>query len=326
MTVALLFPGQASQEVGMGVALREAFTAADALFRLADEITGLPISKLCAEGPLSELTRTCVAQTAVVVTSLAAAAALSERIERPLALTAVAGHSVGELTAMCWAGAMSPEETLRLAHERGRLMERDSGAVKGAMVAVLGLDADSLERVCETASSEAGSMVQVANLNAPGQVVLSGHKEAIAAATKLALAAGAARVIPLNVGGPFHSVYMQAAATEFGAIVATAVISRAQVPVVLNTTAQTEQEPEALRTELARQISRPVFWDASLRTLYGLGCRTFIELGPGQVLTGLAKRTLKDVTLLAVGTLPALDRAADLIAAAGPNLADEDRT
>src|SRR4051794_341504 len=170
--LALVFPGQASQHVGMGVALRQASKRADQLFLLAEEITHLPIRKLCAEGPLEELTRTDIAQIAVVVTGMAAAAVLEEMLGESIPAVATAGHSVGELAAMHAADALAPETTLRLVHERGTLMQRDSAHCDGTMVAVLGLSAQQLEPICRDASREE-SQVGVANLNAPGQVILS---------------------------------------------------------------------------------------------------------------------------------------------------------
>ncbi|MPZ15618.1 MAG: acyltransferase domain-containing protein, partial [Chloroflexi bacterium] len=168
-SIAVLFPGQASQEVGMGTALRRVSPAADRWFRLADELTGLPIGDLCANGPLATLTRTDVAQTAVVVTSLAAASHLEELLGGPPAVGGAAGHSVGELTAMCWAGALDPATTLRLVHARGKLMQRDAERCDGTMVAVLGLEAAELIGVCADVSTQMPGAVSVANFNAPGQ-------------------------------------------------------------------------------------------------------------------------------------------------------------
>lgn len=300
--LALLFPGQGSQEVGMGVALREASSGADAVFRLADEVSGLPIGDLCARGPQETLTRTDVAQTAIVATSLAAAAALQDFLGDQMPASAVAGHSVGELAAMCSAGALDVETTLRLVFERGRLMLRDSQATDGTMVAVLGLDASELEDVCSVASAHTGATVQVANLNAPGQVVLSGDRAAIGVASELALQAGARRVIPLPVGGPFHSRYMEAAARDFARLAAEAHVRRARVPIVLNTSAEPAIEPDLLRAELWTQIGRPVQWARSVWTLDQLGCQEFLELGPGRVLTGLVRRILPDSNAAAAGT------------------------
>jgi len=313
MSVAFVFPGQASQEVGMGVSLREASPRADELFGLAERVSDLPISELCAKGPLEELTRTNVAQLAVVVTSLAAAAYLEEQLGARPPVTAVAGHSVGELAALCWAGALDEASTLQLVYERGRLMERDSAASGGTMVAVLGLDRDTLEAICKSASTATGETVQVANVNAPGQIVLSGHQAAIQEASSQATTQGARRVMSLNVGGPFHSVYMADAAREFETAVRQASFGTPHTPIVLNTDAQPTTDVLRLQDELPDQITRSVLWEDSLYTLKKLGCSTLIELGPGQVLTGLAKRTLSDARLLAAGTPEALDQVVTLL-------------
>jgi [acyl-carrier-protein] S-malonyltransferase len=313
--LAVLFPGQGTQEIGMGVALCAASPRARELFDLAEQASGLPIASLCAEGPLERLTQTHIAQIAVVATSLAAAAHLEELLGQRVAAIAVAGHSVGELSAICWAGALDPEATFRLVAERGRLMERDGAACDGTMVAVLGLEASELEPLCAEASRQAGESVQVANLNAPGQVVLSGHRAAITVAAELAKSAGARRVLPLQVGGPFHSRYLDAAATDFCRAVSSATFRDAVLPVVLNTSARAASQAGELRDELCTQVARPVRWDDSLRTLNALGSRTFVELGPGQVLSGMVKRTLPDAETLAAGTPDALANVAAALAA-----------
>ena len=286
----------------MGVALRRSSAAAENIFRLAEEVSGLPLRKLCEEGPLSELTRTNVAQVAVVAASLAAAACLEELVGRRPEIEAVAGHSVGELAAYCWAGALDAETALRLVQRRGELMERDSAALDGTMVAVLNLDAHQLERICAAASASTGMTVEIANLNAPGQVVLSGTRTAVALASELATAEGARRVVPLAVGGPFHSRHMSTAARDFKEAVEQAGFHRPHTPVVLNTTAAATTDIGALRDELSVQITSPVRWEDTLRSLAALGCATFIELGPGQVLTGLVRRTLPGAQAVAAGT------------------------
>jgi [acyl-carrier-protein] S-malonyltransferase len=296
----------------MGTALCKASPAAEQIFQLAEDVTGLPLRKLCEEGPLTELTRTSVAQIAVVAVSLATAAHLEELLGHPPEATGVAGHSVGELAAYCCAGTLDVETTIRLVHQRGQLMERDSAQVDGTMVAVLNLDADRLQAVCADASAQSGSTVQVANHNAPGQVVLSGNRAAIAAASDIATAAGARRVIPLAVGGPFHSRYMDAAARDFRTLVAEVIFRPPHTPIVLNTTAGGTTDIDLLRDELSVQITSPVRWEDSLHTLVGMGCDTFIELGPGQVLTGLVRRTLPEARTYAAGSPEALAAVVDL--------------
>jgi [acyl-carrier-protein] S-malonyltransferase len=267
----------------MGTAFREESERARQLFDLAERVTGLPIGELCANGPIEALTQTLVAQVAIVVASLAAAARLEELLGQRPSVAAVAGHSVGELTAICWAGSLDPEAALTLVCERGRLMERDSAACDGTMVAVLGLEATQLDPICAEASRQVGATVQIANLNAPGQIVLSGHRTAIAAASDLARAAGARRILALQVGGPFHSRYMEAAASEFCRAVSQTAMREPHPPVILNTTAQPATTAAEIRDELCGQVCRAVRWEDSLRALYAMGCRTFLELGPGQV-------------------------------------------
>ena len=309
MTIAVVFPGQASQDVGMGVALRAASSDAAQVFQLADEISGLPISRLCAEGPLDELTRTNVAQIAVVATSIAAAILFRERLGNAIQpAVATAGHSVGEIAALWFAGALDLHDALSLVFERGTLMERDSQSCDGTMVAVLGLDAETLGQICRDVSTP-DACVQVANLNAPGQVVLSGARQAVKQASVRAEQSGARRVIALNVGGPFHSIYMREAASGFAKVSERIQVHQSQIPVVLNTSAQATTGAADLQRELAEQITRPVRWEESIRALSGLGCDTFIELGHGQVISGLIKRIVPEAAVLAIGSPEQADRA-----------------
>jgi [acyl-carrier-protein] S-malonyltransferase len=214
---------------------------------------------------------------------------------------------------MWWAGALDTETALRLGFERSRLMARDSAACDGTMVAVLGLGEAELVALCDEASQRSGAHAQVANLNAPGQVVLSGDRAALGIASALAQAAGARRVLPLNVGGPFHSVYMGPAAHAFRGVVDAATLQRATTPVILNTSATPATDPAVLRDELATQITRSVRWEDSVQTLARLGCDTILELGPGQVLTGLVRRILPNAQALAGGTPEALAKAASVL-------------
>lgn len=300
--VAVLFPGQASQQSGMGVALFERSAAAREIYALADKVSGLPITELCCTGTLEELTSTEVTQLAVVATSLAVAASLEEQLGfQPTALAA-AGHSVGELTAMGWAGALTAGDTLRLVQERSRLMARDSEAVDGSMAAIIGLTPERLEAICAAASEESGASVQVANLNAPDQSVISGARAAVEAAIRLATKGGAQRAVPLTVGGPFHSVYMASAGKHFAAACGEIEFRAPRVPIVLNTTAAPSSDPEALRGELPRQITSLVRWGDSIQAMAALGCETFVELGPGRVLSNLVRRSLPGAQVATAGT------------------------
>ncbi len=312
MSLALLFPGQASQAVGMGVDLRAASAEAGRLFALADEATGLPITALGEAGPLDRLTATDVAQPAVVVTSLAALAFLSERAGERLRYAAVAGHSVGELAACVAAGALEPSLALALVSTRAKAMAAACALVDGTMAAVLGLEEEPLRDVCRQASGPDGS-VDLANLNAPGQLVISGERRAVERAGQLAREAGARRVLPLNVGGPFHSTYMHPAVDAMTAALGAADLVDARVPLVANVSARSVMTAAEIRSELAQQLAAPVRWADSLRKLSELGCDRFVEVGPGQVLAGLVKRTLPGARVASLGAPSDADAALALL-------------
>ena len=295
----------------MGSDLREQSTDARRLYEMVDGVTGLPISRLCAEGPLECLTETDVAQPAVVATCLAALAVLRERL--PLQPCAVAGHSVGEFAAYVAAGVLDAETALRLVNIRARAMAAACQTIDGSMAAVIGLDEPALRAACQAASHD-GSSVEVANLNSPGQLVVSGSRDAIQRFADHARAAGARRVLPLNVGGPFHSVYMRPAAAPLSETLAGAVFRRADVPIVLNVSAHPTQDPQVLRHELEVQVYSPVRWIETLQRLAELGCDRFLEVGPGQVLADLVRRTLPGAKVASFGALADLDAAGSLLA------------
>jgi [acyl-carrier-protein] S-malonyltransferase len=253
-----------------------------------------------------------VAQPAVVVTSLAALAVLRDRLE--LDFGAVAGHSVGEYAAYVAAEVFDAETGLRLVHARAQAMAAACATVDGSMAAVIGLDEAPLRQACAAATSN-GSSVEVANLNAPGNIIVSGARDALERLAESAKAAGARRVLPLNVGGPFHSVYMQPAAETLSRTLAEAMFETAHVPVVANVSAQPALTPEQLREELAVQVYSPVRWIESLNRLAEMGCDRFLEVGPGNVLAGLVRRTLADVKIASFGSLADLDAAAAVVAA-----------
>ena len=281
------------------------------LFALTDRITGLPITRLCAEGPLDRLTQTDVAQPAVVATSLAALALLRECVG--IEADAVAGHSVGEFAAYVAAGVLTAEDALKLVNARAQAMASACKTVDGGMAAVIGLDEAALRAAC-AAASDNGSSVEVANVNSPGQLVISGARDAIERVAAHARAAGARRILPLNVGGPFHSVYMRPAAATLASAIAETRFNPARIPVVLNVSAEVTQDPRALRHELEVQVYSPVRWTETLRRLAGLGCARFLEVGPGQVLAGLVRRTLPDVRVASFGAPGDLPAAESLIA------------
>jgi [acyl-carrier-protein] S-malonyltransferase len=295
----------------MGTDLIANSAEARRLFDIADTVTGLPIAHLCAEGPLERLTITDVAQPAVLVTSLAALAVLRSQVE--LRYAAVAGHSVGEYAAYVAADVFDAETALKLVHERAQAMATACQEVDGTMAAVIGLDEVPLRQACEAASQN-GSSVEVANLNAPGNIIVSGAREALDRLSVAAKAAGARRVLPLNVGGPFHSVYMRPAAHSLSNALNQVDFRTAQVPVVGNASAQPVRSTEDLKQELAVQLYSPVRWIETLQQLSEMGCDRFLEVGPGNVLAGLVRRTLPDVKVASFGSLADFEVAEALLA------------
>ncbi len=284
--VAFVFPGQNSHYVGMGRDLWEAEPTARAVLEEADEILGLPLTKLMFEGPEDELTATQNQQPAIVAHSAACLAVLRERGVQP---EVVAGHSLGEYSALIAAGALPTGATLELVRKRGELMAAAGG---GAMAAVLGLELPAVEEACERAR-EVGT-VGVANHNCPGQLVITGETEAVAAAVELAKKAGAKRTVPLRVTGAFHSPLMEGAGRELRTILAGLAFEDAAVPLVSNVDAHARTEAGAIREALARQIVSPVMWEQSVRAIAAQGITTFIEVGPGAVLSGLIRRTVPE--------------------------------
>jgi [acyl-carrier-protein] S-malonyltransferase len=295
----------------MGASLWHSSAAARQTIEAAERATGLPLAQVCFEGPPNKLNDTAFAQPSVVAVSLAAAAALHERLSARGAKVQpsyCAGHSVGEFAALAYSGAVSLEDGLKLVGVRGRAMAAASAVADGSMVAVLGLDEAPLNQVCSRASQETGASVQVANLNAPGQIVISGNRKALDRAVELAREAGAKRTLTLDVSGPFHSVYMQPAADQFRLSADKTVVSSPSVPIVLNVSAQPSTEPAGIRHELVVQIASPVRWSDSVRAMWDLSCTVFIELGPGQVLSGLIKRIVKDATVMNVEDEESLEK------------------
>jgi [acyl-carrier-protein] S-malonyltransferase len=296
----------------MGADLREASIAARDIFADADQITGLPITDLCERGPLERLTETDVAQSAVLAASLAALAVLREQL--PLDYGAVAGHSVGEFAAYVAAGVFDARAALKLVRVRAAAMAAACQAVDGTMAAVIGLDVEPLRDACATASHN-GSSVEIANLNAPGQLIVSGARDAVERVAELARTAGARRVLPLNVGGPFHSVYMRAAGEPLRQALVDIELRPARVPVVVNASAEVARATDELLRELEVQVFSPVRWIESLHRLADLGCDRFLEVGPGQVLSGMVKRTLPAARVASFGSLAELDAARSLVVA-----------
>lgn len=296
----LLFPGQGSQFVGMGRDLAETFPEAAEIFDEADDTLGLPISKLCWDGPEDELTLTMNAQPAILIHSVAVWRVIA-RIG--LAPTVAAGHSLGEFSAYVAAGTFTFPDALRAVRRRGELMYESGTERPGTMAAVLGLDDAVVEAACAQASVECSGTVVAANFNAPGQVVISGDTKSVEVADRLLRAAGAKRVIPLNVSGAFHSPLMRVAeeglldqleATEF---------RDPGFPVVSNVTASPVHDGSTARSLLIEQLTSPVRWVASMQAMLAAGVTSFIEIGPGNVLSGLLRRVDRNASGKAVGTV-----------------------
>lgn len=294
--IGLLFPGQGSQEVGMGRDLAERFPEARAAWEEADDVLGFALSRLAWEGPEDELTRTDNAQPALLAHSVAAWRALSARVD--LEVVGAAGHSLGEFSAHCAAGTFGFADALRTVRRRGELMAESGDARPGTMAAVLGLDDEVVEGVCREASGAGEGIVVPANFNAPGQVVVSGDVAAVERASALLVSAGARKVTGLNVSGAFHSPLMETAAEGLRARLDAVAVRDPAFPVVSNVTASPAESAAEARALLVEQLTSPVRWTASVRTLLGLGPTTLLEVGPGKVLTTMLKRIERDAAAM----------------------------
>jgi [acyl-carrier-protein] S-malonyltransferase len=282
----------------MGRDLAERFPAARDIFERADRALGVPLTRIMWEGPEDELTATHNAQPAILTHSVAARAAVLDSLPP---VTLAAGHSLGEFSAYVAAGAMAFEDAVRAVRRRGELMYRSGQDRPGTMAALLGLGDEAVEAVCQDASGEDGVCVP-ANYNGPGQVVISGDEPAVRRAMELAREAGAKRALPLNVSGAFHSPLMEVAEAGLKEHLAGVTLSPVAFPVVSNVTASPVTDPEEARRLLVEQLTSPVRWTASMRTMLDGGVRRFIELGPGSVLAGLMKRIEREAEVISLGT------------------------
>jgi len=307
MKVAHVFPGQGSQSVGMGRDLYDNFDAAKAVFEQADEALGFPLSRLCFEGPEDELRQTINAQPALVTVSFACLKAAQDVLggNELLPPAFVAGHSLGEYTALAAANVLDFAATVSLARERGRLMYEAGLRKPGGMVAIIGLDEISLVEVCGETNT------WIANINCPGQIVISGAKENLTKAIGLAEAKGAKRIIPLQVSSAFHTSLMQTAVDGMAEILATLSFREPVTPIIANTTAQPLASAESIKKELLNQLCNGIQWQRSIEYMVDNGVTTFIEIGPGKVLAGLIKRTNRDVKTLNIGDAQAIRDAAN---------------
>lgn len=295
--IAHVFPGQGSQHVGMGKALAETFAVCRETFDEADEALGEPLSRLCFDGPSAELTLTANTQPAVLAVSVAASRALAARGGPQPAL--LAGHSLGEYSAHVAAGTLSFADTLRTVRRRGRYMQEAVPVGAGAMAAVLGLAADRVAQACEEAAE--GEIVSPANLNAPGQVVIAGARDAVARAGDRARALGARRVLPLPVSAPFHCGLMRPAQARLEPELRALVAANPRTPVVANVDAEPKRDAAAAIAALIAQVSAPVQWEAVVRRLSAAGVRTWVEVGPGTVLAGLIRKIDRRASVVSVG-------------------------
>jgi len=304
MTTALVFPGQGSQTVGMGKALAEAFPASREVFDRVDAALGESLSRLIFEGPEAELTLTANAQPALMATSLAALRALETVKGLDVARDAafVAGHSLGEYSALCAAGALTLEDTARLLRLRGQAMQRAVPVGVGAMAAILGLDFAAVVEIAAAAAKATGAVCEAANDNGGGQVAISGAKAAVEKAMELAKAKGAKRALPLPVSAPFHCALMRPAAEAMREALAAVRVVAPQAPLVANFSARPLTDPEAIKQSLVDQVTGTVRWRDSVELMAGEGVTRFVEIGAGKVLAGLVKRIADGVTATSVGT------------------------
>jgi [acyl-carrier-protein] S-malonyltransferase len=298
MTVAYLFPGQGAQTVGMGKDVFDAVPASRAIFELADEALEFSLSDMCFEGPEEALTQTVNTQPAILTTSVALLEACKTELESYGDAPAfTAGHSLGEYSALVAAGSMTFRDAVRLVRERGRLMQAAGDQRKGAMAAVMGMPEETLAGIC----SETG--VDMANLNAPDQIVISGSEEGVAKAQELAQERGARRVVALRVSAAFHSALMDPAVPGMESALAGAEFSIPSIPVIANVSAKPLSNAADIIDELAKQIRSPVQWFRTVEYLKNHGVTKYIEIGPGKVLTGLVKRVHPDAETVNIGTL-----------------------
>jgi [acyl-carrier-protein] S-malonyltransferase len=310
MTRAFVFPGQGSQAVGMGVSLADAFPAAREVFQEVDEALKQRLFKLMREGPDAELTLTENAQPALMAVSLAALRVLEREFGRRIADAAsfVAGHSLGEYSALAAAGAFQIADAARLLKRRGRAMQRAVPVGEGAMAALIGAELEQAEAIAKDAAQ--GEVCAPANDNAPGQVVVSGHKSAVERAVALAAERGIKRSIMLPVSAPFHCALMKPAADEMAEALAEAKILPPSVPVVANVTAAPVKDPETIRRLLVEQVTGLVRWRESVLAMKAAGVDTIVELGAGKVLSGLVKRIDRDIAASSAGAPAELEAVA----------------
>ncbi|HEX8635098.1 MAG TPA: ACP S-malonyltransferase [Pyrinomonadaceae bacterium] len=303
MTVAYIFPGQGSQAAGMGRELAEHFASAREVFAEADDALGFSLSQLCFEGPDEALQLTENTQPAILTVSVAALRAMeSEGLPAP---AFVAGHSLGEYSALVASGALTLRDAVRTVRARGRYMQEAVPVGAGAMAAILGADAETVADACREAAQ--GEVCSPANINSPKQIVIAGHAPAVARAMEILKARGAKRALKLPVSAPFHCALMQPAQDRLGADLEQLEFADLRVPLVCNADAVAIRDGSEARSSLVRQVTSPVRWLESIEWLAGAGVETFIEVGPGKVLAGLVRQTISDARCLNVADAASLE-------------------
>ncbi|WP_371371304.1 ACP S-malonyltransferase [Sporomusa aerivorans] len=305
--LAFVFPGQGSQAVGMGKELFEKYDTVKAIFKAADEALGFSISDMCFNGPEDELKKTYNTQPAILTVSIACHEVLKQHGVTP---DIVAGHSLGEYSALVAAGALSFTDAVQLVRKRGQFMQEAVPLGEGSMAAILGLDRDKVIDICRQVEAEVGS-VQAVNFNCPGQIVIAGKTAAVEKANELLKAAGAKRAVSLPVSAPFHSTLLQPAARKLAVELDKVGVHDARMPVVFNVNGQITTQGAAIKELLVKQAASPVLWEDCVAQIASFGATTFVEVGPGKVLTGFTKKIAKDVETLNIEDMTSLEKVLD---------------